>query len=103
VENEETIQGFLSILYYFTESKREGGRERERERARERERERGRERKKKYILGKLLIFPKHFQTTLKFGHFGDFPPPQFPTGEVMTLCHDTPGIDDWFWWGSITQ
>jgi hypothetical protein len=30
-------------------------------------------------------------------------PPQFPTGEVMTLCHDTPGIDDWFWWGSITQ
>ena len=81
MENEETIQGFLSILYYFTESKREGGRERERERERAREREREREgerEKKKNILGKLLIFPKHFQTTLKFGHFGDFPPPPIP-------------------------
>jgi hypothetical protein len=50
-----------------------------------RERERERERKKNiYILGKLLIFPKHFQTTLKFGHFGDFPP---PNSQLVRLWH----------------
>ena len=49
------------ILFYWVQ---ERGRERERERER-----------KKNLLGKLSICPKHFQTTLKFGHFGDFPPP----------------------------